>query len=51
MAESDDEMEELLPPLPPTEEAGPSPEDEKLSSLDNLDVVTKYKEAAKLPRR
>jgi hypothetical protein len=48
MAESDDEMEELLPPLPPTEEAGPTAEDEKASSLDNPDVVTKYKEAAKI---
>lgn len=49
MAESDDEMEELLPPLPPTEEVVvPSAEDAKLSSLDNPDVVTKYKEAAKI---
>jgi curved DNA binding protein len=43
--------DELMPPPPPTEVAegaAPSAEDEKNASLANPDVVTKYKEAAKI---
>lgn len=48
--DSDDEFSELKPPVPPAEDSagGKNEEDEKNTSLANPDVVTKYKEAAKI---
>lgn len=50
MADGNESDEEFMPPLPPqaTDAADVSAEDEKTLSLANPDVITKYKEAAKI---
>lgn len=51
MADDSDDEFDMKPPNPPTkgeEEAGKKEEDDKNASLANPDVVTKYKEAAKI---